>query len=392
MVVMTRRRETAPAGRQIGSGDHDGVVTVPLLVGRDREQQALSAALDGASVGVGGLVLVTGEAGIGKTSLVTAALAQVRAEGALVATGTCWDGEAAPGYWPWTQAVRALRLETPVAAWERAAAEAGAGLDRLLGVRGPVTEETSAFDVIDAVTALLQVLSREQLVVVALDDLQWADRPSLALLSAMVGAARLGRILLVGTYRDDEVALSDHRLHLELGELAARATSIHLTGLDVDACAVLLARDPRSATVPTATEVHTRTGGNPFFVQQLVQLWASSGTSSAALPAVGAVIDRRLARLPAPVADALAGASVPPVCLLLSSTSTSTTSSCGSARLALPVWSPSTPADGGSSCTTSSERPSSRQPRPLSAAAGTQQRPRRCSWHRTRAPRSPPPK
>ncbi len=286
------------------------MVTVPPLVGRDQEQQVLSAALDGASDGAGGLVLITGEAGIGKTSLVSATLAQARAEGALVATGTCWDGDAAPGYWPWTQSVRALRLGSSAAAWERATTEAGAGLDRLLGTGGRAVVETTAFDVIDAVTALLHVVSREQPVVVALDDLQWADRPSLALLAALVGPARLGRILLVGTYRDDEVAVPDHPSHVELGDLAARATSIHLAGLDIDGCAALLARGLRSATAPSAAEVHARTGGNPLFVQQLVQLWASGGGSSAALPGVGTVISRRLARLPAPVADALAGASL----------------------------------------------------------------------------------
>src|SRR5579859_1859408 len=129
-------------------------------MGRDKEQQALAFALERAVDGAGGLVLVSGEAGIGKTALLTTAMGQARAAGALVAAGTCWQGEGAPGYWPWIQVMRALRLASPEDSWKRAAAEAGGGLDRLLGTRSPVGVETSLFDVADAVTTVLQVLAR----------------------------------------------------------------------------------------------------------------------------------------------------------------------------------------------------------------------------------------
>ena len=255
-------------------------------------------------------MLVTGEAGIGKTSLLAGALTHARAAGGLVGTGTGWEGEGAPGYWPWVQVVRALRLETEPEVWERAAGEAGAGLDRLLGRGGPTGSEGGAFEIADAVTTLLRVLARDRTVVVALEDLHWADPASIALIGALVAPARLSRVLLLGTYRDDEVASPDHQLHADLAELATRARTLHLLGLDAEACAALLARDGGPDAAALAADVQRRTGGNPFFVQQLMQLWETSGTAGPVPAGVGAVVQRRVARLRAPVADSLQAASL----------------------------------------------------------------------------------
>jgi hypothetical protein len=285
----------------------DGVVTTPGLVGRDQQLTALVAAVNAAGAGAGGLLLVTGEAGIGKTALVSAALVHARQAGALVAAGTCWDGEGAPGYWPWMQIVRALRLELEDGAWARAAGEAGAGLGRLLGGDGRASAETGTFEAVDAVTTLVSVLAHERPLVIAIEDLHWADPASVALLAALVPSARLGRLLLVATYRDDEVALADHPLHGALVSLATRATAIPLSGLDADDCTALLAGSGvEPARLP---DLQRRTGGNPFFLQQLVQLWVTSGVTSSTPAGVGGVIERRLARLPAAVAGALAAAS-----------------------------------------------------------------------------------
>lgn len=282
-------------------------MTTPALVGRDQQLQALAAAVDAAEAGAGGLVLVTGEAGIGKTALVSAALAHARQADALVVVGTCWDGDGAPGYWPWMQVVRALRLEVDDAAWARAEGEAGAGIGRLLGGDGRASTDTSSFEAVDAVTTLVTALAHARPVVIALEDLHWADPASVALLAALVAPARLGRLLLLATYRDDEVALADHPLRRDLATLATRSTAIGLTGLDSDGCAALLAAAGlESATV---NDLRRRTGGNPFFLQQLTQLWQASGVPSATPAGVGAVVERRLARLPAAVADTLAAAS-----------------------------------------------------------------------------------
>jgi hypothetical protein len=278
------------------------VVTGQDLIGRDRPRRALTSAVDAAAAGAGGLVLVTGEAGIGKTALVTAAMAHAREAGALVASGTCWDGDGVPGLWPWIHIVRALRRGVEPDVWERAARDAGAGLERLLGGASTPSPSASAsaFEIIDAVTTLVDVLAHERPVVLVVEDLHWADAASVRVLGALVGRARLGRLLLIGTYRHDEA---------DLGELAARATTVHLVGLDRTASAALLAAAGIDA-ADIVDEVHRRAGGNPFFLQQLGQLWATSSTMGPVPPGVGAVIERRLARLRSPVADVLGAASV----------------------------------------------------------------------------------
>jgi predicted ATPase len=106
---------------------------VVALVGRDRPAAVLRAEINRTLESHGGLVLVTGEAGIGKTVLVADAAEQARRQGALVATGTCWDREDAPGYWPWVQVVRGLRRTMDPAEWAEARATSGGELALLLG-------------------------------------------------------------------------------------------------------------------------------------------------------------------------------------------------------------------------------------------------------------------
>ena len=85
--------------------------------------QAL-AAPGGTVPGWAGLVLVIGEAGIGKTTLLTRFASRVRADGGTVVWGNCWDGDQAPAWWPWTQALRVLLDRNPEVA-KAAAARAG---------------------------------------------------------------------------------------------------------------------------------------------------------------------------------------------------------------------------------------------------------------------------
>ena len=82
-----------------------------VLVGRRLTVDALRSAVDAAMAGAGGVVLLAGEAGMGKTALAAEAAAYAKARGAAAVWGTCWEGEGAPGYWPWIQVVRALARE-----------------------------------------------------------------------------------------------------------------------------------------------------------------------------------------------------------------------------------------------------------------------------------------
>jgi len=255
----------------------------------------------------GGLVLVTGEAGIGKTTLVTGAADEAKRLGALVLNGSCWDSSSAPGYWPWTQVVRGLRRAVGQGRW---AAMADSELDVLLGeTRGDGAAD--GFRLYDAVTSVLVAASQDQPIVVVLDDLHWADAASLRLLEFAARHTWFERLLLIGTYRDVEVEATDHPLRSLMLPLLAKATSVTLTGLEPEEVGRLMARtagaEPDGALV---TEVHRRTGGNPFFVEQTARLWHSGGSAETIAPGVADALQRRLSLLPQSVLDLLTTASV----------------------------------------------------------------------------------
>ncbi|GAB3725903.1 AAA family ATPase [Amycolatopsis oliviviridis] len=279
----------------------------PSLIGRDHPAGVLRAEIARAAESHGGLVLVTGEAGIGKTTLVTGAAEEAKRLGALVVNGSCWDSSSAPGYWPWTQVVRGLRRAVGQGRW---AAMADSELDILLGeTRGDGAAD--GFRLYDAVTSVLVAASQDQPIVVVLDDLHWADAASLRLLEFAAQHTWFERLLLIGTYRDVEVETTDHPLRSLMLPLLAKATSVTLTGLEPDEVGTLMARtagaEPDGALV---AEVHRRTGGNPFFVEQTARLWHSGGSAETIAPGVADALQRRLSLLPQPVLDLLTTASV----------------------------------------------------------------------------------
>ncbi|MET9555384.1 AAA family ATPase [Streptomyces sp. NPDC006645] len=289
----------------------------PALIGRDHPAGVLRAEIGRATDSHGGLVLIAGEAGIGKTTLVTAAAQEARQRGALVLGGSCWEGSA-PGYWPWVQVVRGMRRGLDEAEWAEAEKAADGRLAVLLGEAAgddgakDAKEAKDAFSVYDALTTALVTVSQRRSVVVVLDDLHWADTASLKLLEFAAQHAWFERLLLIGTYRDVEVEAPGHPLQQLIIPLVARATTaVTLTGLDRDEVGALLAlttgREPEPALVD---EVHSRTGGNPFFVEQTARLWHGGSPVSTIAPGVREAVRRRLSMLPKPVGDLLITASV----------------------------------------------------------------------------------
>jgi hypothetical protein len=278
------------------------------LIGRAHPAERLRAEVERAVASHGGLVLVTGEAGIGKSTLVAAMADEARGQGALVLNGACWDSDSAPGYWPWTQVIRAVRRHATPVEWERAPQ----ALSVLLGeAEAEAVMEADEFQLYDAVTTVLVTLSQSRPVVVVLEDLHWADPASLRLLEFAAQHTWFERLLLVGTYRDVEVEHPGHPLGPRILPLVAKATTITLTGLDPQEVGELMARtsglDPDPGQI---AEVHHRTGGNPFFVEQTARLWGSGGSVTAVAPGVQEALRRRLSLLPAPVVELLTLAAV----------------------------------------------------------------------------------
>jgi tetratricopeptide (TPR) repeat protein len=299
------------------------------FVGRRAERAALETALDSALGGQGQLVLIAGEAGIGKTRLADQLCADARSREARVAWGRCHEGAGGPAYWPWRQALRSYAGGRPQA---EVAAELGPGvaeLGQLLpelagleGARQPAAEldpEMARFRLFDAMTACARSAASARGLVVVLDDLHWADRASLLLLGFMARELDDSRLLVVGTYRDVEV----DRRHPLSGVLAGLyrqpvTSYVALSGLDRGEVGRFIAgvtgTDPVAELV---TAVHDRTDGNPYFVSELVRLLAAEDRLAAGelreagIPeGVRHVIGRRLNQLSEEANASLAAASV----------------------------------------------------------------------------------
>ncbi|HEY6593859.1 MAG TPA: AAA family ATPase [Asanoa sp.] len=269
--------------------------------------QAAAAGSDGVGSGRAGLVLVTGEAGIGKTALLTRFAADAVRHGATVVWGTCWDADLAPAWWPWTQALRALLDQ-----WGRrdlAGAELAAIVPELAAGVSPAGSDASGrLRVLDAARQLLGEAAAEAPLAVILDDLQWADQSTVDLMRFVVPQQQRGALLLVGAYRPQEVSPD---IAAALADLAVRAELLALQGLSAGEVAELLqvVAGP-AAPHRWAPLVHERSGGHPFYARELCHLLATTGTAHDVPTAVREVINGRLARLSTACAALLDAAAV----------------------------------------------------------------------------------
>ncbi|MFK4066200.1 AAA family ATPase [Streptomyces sp. NPDC029674] len=287
------------------------------LLGRDDVLRAVRGQLGRAGRGQGGLLLVTGEAGIGKTALTGCAVHEARRAGMAVLRGSCWGADGTPGYWPWTQVIRGLRRSLRAEAWEAASEAAGVVWRVLLDGGGGGdcgdggAEESGRFELFDAVTTMLVSASQHQPVLVVLEDVHWADTASVALLEFAAQHLSLERVLIVATCRLVEVERPDHSLRDRLRSLAGRAATLTLSGLGADDVAELMHRTAGSTPDNRlVADVLHRTGGNPFFVQETARLWAGGHDVSGTSPGLHASLRQRLGLLDGAVADCLGAASV----------------------------------------------------------------------------------
>ncbi|MFY9588010.1 MAG: AAA family ATPase, partial [Actinomycetota bacterium] len=293
------------------SGGSEGTDRRPgdLFVGRERELSQLKGVYDDAATGRGRLVMLVGEPGIGKTRTAEELSAYARDRGAQVFWGPCHEGEGAPAYWPWVQILRqALRSADAGSDEEKAAAGDIAQLIPELSdgsgarpISSEVHPEHARFRLFDAVGTLLKGAAERRPLVLILDDLHWADRPSLLIFQFLAREIHTTRILLIGTYRHTDIG-RQHPLTETLGELS-RGEGVILRGLSEDDVARFIegmGHDPSADLVST---LYATTEGNPFFVAETMRLLASEGRLGDKVPGIaipmGArmLIGRRLDRL-----------------------------------------------------------------------------------------------
>lgn len=290
------------------------------FVGRRRELAELKAALEAVTRGEGGLFLIGGEPGIGKTRLVERALEDAAPEAAAV-WGRCVELEGAPPYWPWLQVLRSVAVFDPAAVELRESPDAAAAMARLLpelrrgrSSRTLPAESDQRFVLFEAVAQVLRSAALSRPLVTVLDDLQWADADSLALLRHLARELHGLKLLVIATYRDVDVGRRGP-LAAILPELVRErgARSLRLGGLEqVDVAEYLAAvrhgeRDPAVARV-----VHDRAGGNPFYIAEICRLASeSSEIQIGGVPlGIRQVVGRRLDRLSEECQQMLGAASV----------------------------------------------------------------------------------
>jgi class 3 adenylate cyclase len=260
-----------------------------VFVGREKEMDELRAGLEDALSGRGRLLMLVGEPGIGKTRTSEELATYAGLRSAQVLWGRCYEGEGAPAYWPWVQLIRSYVHDRDP---KELMSEMGPGAadiaqvvsevrDRLPGLPTPPTlePEQARFRLFDSITTFLKNASKGQPIVLVLDDLHWADKPSLLLLQFLARELRGARLMVLATYRDVELR-REHPLADALGELAREGLSqrIILRGLterDVARFIEITAGiAPPQALVDA---VYRETEGNPFFFNEIVRLLVADG-------------------------------------------------------------------------------------------------------------------
>lgn len=284
------------------------------FVGRRRELAELHRAIRRASGGEGSVVLLAGEPGIGKTRLAQQIAGEAAERGFRVLEAHCPDNEGTPPYWLWTQILRdttdglASLADLPTALVRSAGAPQGtAPSESASRPAGRFRDDpvTLRYQLFDAVRRRVVEEAGHQPVALVLDDLQWADRSSLALLELVAAEAPRSPLLILAAFR--RAGLDEgHPLYATLGALA-RGSCLHLplVGLgrpDADRLVNALLGRPGSQALLDAMYEHTE--GNPFFLVETAKLLAWQDPDDAAAPlhipaTVRAALSRRLARLSA---------------------------------------------------------------------------------------------
>jgi DNA-binding SARP family transcriptional activator len=251
------------------------------LIGRGSEVTRACQALEAASAGNTGLVIIEGDPGVGKTRLLEEVAAIAAGKGVRTAWGQCLEGGGTPAMWPWVEVLGALVDALPSTARDKWVA---GELGRILRPREDVPAATmtsggsSQFQLFEQAAALVRQVSALQPVALVFDDLQWADVASLELLGYLAarlpaGAAVLGALRARAPEPGPDLA----RLLAAVSRITAHRR-VSLGPLAEAEVAELVRRETGLVPGPGAARgIHARTAGNPFFVRELSRLLAEGG-------------------------------------------------------------------------------------------------------------------
>jgi tetratricopeptide (TPR) repeat protein len=260
------------------------------MVGREAEIESLRNSWNRAAAGHGGMVLISGEPGSGKTRLARELIDYARITGGTVLSGGCYELEAATPYLPFVEAIRSWVHSSSDEELRLAVGDSGAELSRfapeIASRIGPFPEapELSAAEkrlrLFDGVARCLLNLAGTHALVLFVDDLQWSDQASLSLLHYLVRLIGEERVLILGCYRETDLdrshplaeALDDWNRErsasrIQLGRFGLEATS--------DMLSVLLGDDCLSEGF--CADIHRETEGNPFFIEEIVKTLVDEG-------------------------------------------------------------------------------------------------------------------
>jgi len=289
--LLTTEGAAAPGAPAVNPLDR---LSSGVFVGREREVERGRALVDEAFSGRPRVMLLVGEPGIGKTRIAEELTTYARMRGAQVYWGRCHEGDGAPPFWPWVQIVRAYaQAHSP----DQLKRDFGLGAPAIAGLVSevrqvlpdlpeapPADPEQARFRLFDAMVSFLRTAAERAPVVLVLDDLHWADRPSLVLCEFLARELGPSRLLVVATYRDVELR-RQHPLSETLAELTRlqvgervllRGISQVEVGRFIEQSANLV---PRESLVEA---IHRETEGNLFFVHEVVRLLVADGRLAAA--------------------------------------------------------------------------------------------------------------
>ncbi len=294
------------------------------FVGRDNELSRIKTKLADARTGRGGLVMLVGEPGIGKSRMIEEFTEHALSDGAAVLFGACFEGEWVPPFAPFADAIDGYAKEAAVEALQADLGHGASAIARLapalrdrlpdLAEPAPLQPDEERLRLLDAVSQFLIATSERTPLVLVLDDLHWADKGTIAMLRHVSRFVTKHRILILGAYRDVELD-RQHPLSDALAQLRREVEyeRIALKGLDESDIGAMLAsiteHDVPEAFVHAISE---ETDGNPFFVREVLihlteegKIFQQDGrwTSNVSIAEMGIpegvrqVIGRRLSRL-----------------------------------------------------------------------------------------------